>query len=215
MTIERHYSPFDQACMQIDSFLRTVFGKPLVTERQNPAAGIEAPTLTEQERKDAAGLMRVNHTGEVCAQALYQGQSLTARDPAVREKLRRSSEEENDHLAWCEQRLSELDSHASYFNTFFYFGSLSLGVLAGLLGDKWNLGFLAETEHQVVKHLGEHLKKLPENDVKSRLIVQQMQTDESHHKDTAIDAGGVELPEVVCRLMGVIATGMKLLAYRL
>ncbi|MAZ78091.1 MAG: demethoxyubiquinone hydroxylase family protein [Legionellaceae bacterium] len=200
--------------MHIDSFLRTVFGRPLVTERENPASGIKSSSLTEQDKKHAAGLMRVNHTGEVCAQALYQGQSLTARNQAVREKLRRSSEEENDHLAWCEARLHELNSHPSYLNAVFYMGSLSLGVLAGLLGDKWNLGFLAETEHQVVKHLGEHLKKLPENDVKSRLIVQQMQADEAHHKDTAVDAGGAPLPESICRLMAMVADSMKFLAFR-
>jgi 3-demethoxyubiquinol 3-hydroxylase len=215
MMQKRQYTIFDQACMHADGFLRTVFGKPLVTERKNPAEGIKSPSLSEQEQKQAAGLMRVNHTGEVCAQALYQGQSLTARDPAVREKLRRSSEEENDHLAWCESRLKELNSHTSYFNVAFYVGSLSLGVFAGLLGDKWNLGFLAETEHQVVKHLGEHLKKLPENDVKSRLIVQQMQTDEAHHKDTALEAGGAPLPEAICRLMTLTAKSMKFLAYSL
>ena len=150
--------------------------------------------MSEADKRHAAGLMRVNHSGEVCAQALYQGQALTARNPEAVRALIEASEEETEHLAWCEKRLNELGSHKSFLNPLWYAGSFTLGALAGALGDKWNLGFLAETEHQVEGHLNEHLSELPEQDAKSRAIVEQMKADEISHGETALNLGGVDLP---------------------
>jgi ubiquinone biosynthesis monooxygenase Coq7 len=157
--------------------------------------------MTEADRRHAAGLMRINHSGEVCAQALYQGQALTARNPEAAKALIEASEEETEHLAWCERRLEELGSRKSLLNPLWYAGSFSLGVLAGALGDKWNLGFLAETERQVEGHLDGHLQSLPDQDAKSRAIVEQMKADEIKHAETAIAHGGAELPLPVKQAM--------------
>ncbi|MEP1741043.1 MAG: 2-polyprenyl-3-methyl-6-methoxy-1,4-benzoquinone monooxygenase [Kangiellaceae bacterium] len=187
-------SPLDKIIGAADNALRTLLGGYQVTGRADPSANTAEAELTEQERKHAAGLMRINHCGEVCAQALYQGQAMTAKLPQVRQKMEQAAAEENDHLQWCADRLDKLDSHTSLLNPLWYASSLSIGAIAGKLGDKWSLGFVAETEHQVVKHLQEHLQKLPQSDEKSRQVISQMEDDEMHHAKTAIEAGGAELP---------------------
>jgi ubiquinone biosynthesis monooxygenase Coq7 len=159
--------------------------------------------------------MRVNHAGEVSAQALYQGQGLTARDPAVREAMAEAADEEVDHLAWCEERLDELRSHTSYLNPFWYLGSFSIGACAGLCGDRWSLGFVAETERQVVRHLESHLQQLPAADERSRRILAQMQEDEARHATTALEAGGAELPRPIRSLMQLCSRVMTTTAYYL
>lgn len=211
----RKLSRLDDLIVNLDQGLRTVFGRPKVTGRANPAGEEGEAELDERERRLSAGLMRVNHTGEVCAQALYQGQALTARLPQVREKMEQASQEENDHLAWCEGRLNELDSHTSYLNPLWYVGSFAIGAAAGLAGDRWSLGFVAETEHQVVDHLNDHLERLPQQDEKSRAIVEQMREDEGHHATVALEAGGVELPRPVRRLMALTSKLMTRTAYHL
>src|SRR3569833_1495910 len=157
----RHYSPVDQLLINADKALRTLFGAPLTTGRDNPASALPDASLSAAEQRAAAGLMRVNHAGEVAAQALYQGQGLTAKLGAVRDQMERAALEENDHLAWCEQRLTELDSRTSLLNPLWYAGSFAIGAAAGLAGDKWSLGFVAETERQVARHLDRRLARLP------------------------------------------------------
>jgi 3-demethoxyubiquinol 3-hydroxylase len=191
----RELSLIDRLIVNFDQGLRTVFGQPQITERSNPAETIPETDLSENEKQLAARLMRINHTGEVCAQALYQGQALTAKTAAVHQSMQRAAQEENDHLAWCETRLKEFNDHKSFLNPFWYVGSFTMGAIAGVAGDKWSLGFVAETERQVVKHLDEHLKTLPINDKKSRAILEQMKIDEKHHATEAIKAGGAPLPE--------------------
>jgi len=193
----RELSLIDRLIVNFDQGLRTVFGQPQITERSNPAETIPETDLSENEKQLAARLMRINHTGEVCAQALYQGQSLTAKTAAVHQSMQRAAQEENDHLEWCETRLKEFNDHKSFLNPFWYVGSFAMGAMAGIAGDKWSLGFVAETERQVVKHLDDHLKKLPINDKKSRAILEQMKLDEKHHATEAIKAGGAPLPETV------------------
>lgn len=157
--------------------------------------------------------MRVNHAGEIAAQALYQGQSITARNAATRENMQKSADEEMDHLAWCHDRLQELNSHTSVLAPFWYVGSLCIGAVAGIAGDKWSLGFVAETEHQVMKHLDSHLQKIPAKDKKSRQIIQQMHEDEASHADAAIAAGAVDLPKGIKTLMGLMSKVMTRTAY--
>jgi ubiquinone biosynthesis monooxygenase Coq7 len=209
----REYSPFDQLLMHMDKAVRTVFGTPPVTERSNPAQAQPEAELSADQRRLVAGLMRVNHAGEVSAQALYQGQALTAKLGEVRSKMERAAMEENDHLAWCEQRLTELDSHASVLNPLWYAGSFAIGAAAGLAGDKWSLGFVVETEKQVVQHLEEHLERLPPQDHKSRAILEQMQEDEAHHATTALQAGSAELAKPVKQLMRLTSKLMTTTAY--
>ena len=211
----REYSPFDQMLMQVDKAVRTVFGAPPISERANPAEEFPEAALAANEQRQVAGLMRVDHAGEVSAQALYQGQALTAKLAEVRGKMERAALEENDHLAWCNQRLAELGSHTSVLNPVWYAGSFAIGALAGLAGDKWSLGFVAETERQVVKHLEEHLERLPEQDRKSRAILEQMKEDEGHHATAALKAGGGELPEPVRQLMRFTSKLMTTTAYYL
>ncbi len=191
----RNLSFVDRLIVNFDQGLRTVFGQPQITERSNPAETIPETDLSENEKQLAARLMRINHTGEVCAQALYQGQALTAKTAAVHQSMQRAAQEENDHLEWCETRLKEFNDHKSFLNPFWYVGSFAIGAAAGIAGDKWSLGFVAETERQVVKHLDDHLKRLPINDKKSRAILEQMKIDEKHHATEAIKAGGAPLPE--------------------
>lgn len=211
---QRHYSPVDQFMMQIDNGLRTMFGKPLVTERPDPQDSVTAEQkLSVTEKTFSARLMRINHAGEVAAQGLYQGQALTAKLPDVRDKMQRAAEEENDHLAWCERRIKELGSHTSYFNPLWYFGSISIGALAGIAGDKWSLGFVAETERQVVKHLDEHLSTISENDIESRAVLEQMKVDEGRHATVALEAGGAELPVAVKSLMALTSKVMTKTAF--
>lgn len=210
----RDYSALDRLLMHFDTAIRTVAGKPLVTQRPYPAADIAEPGLDAATRQHIAGLMRVNHAGEVAAQALYQGQSLTARNPALREKLAEAAAEENDHLAWTENRIHELGASTSLLNPLWYGGSFAIGALAGALGDKWNLGFLAETERQVVEHLQAHSRQLPAEDARSRAILQQMQVDEAKHATTAIEQGAGELPSPVKKLMRAMSKVMTSSAYR-
>ena len=209
----RQFTPLDNMIVQFDSGLRTLFGPPQVTDRPNPAANLPEAELSENERKLAAGLMRVDHAGEVAAQGLYQGQALTARLPDVRDSMQRAAQEENDHLDWCETRIHELGSRTSYLKPFWFTGSFAIGAIAGAVGDKWSLGFVAETERQVVKHLDSHLQRLPVNDLKSRAILTQMRVDEKHHATTAIRAGGVPLPAPVKGLMRQMAKVMTTTAF--
>ncbi len=210
----RRYTPADRLIDHLDQGLRTVFGNPPTTGRPHPAAGVAEGELSEADRHHSAGLMRVNHCGEVCAQALYQGQALTARDPAIRDAMRDAADEENDHLAWCRERLTELDSRTSLLDPAFHLGSLTLGAAAGAAGDRWSLGFLAETERQVVRHLSGHLERLPEDDHRSRAIVTQMRTDEGEHASMAVQAGARELPAPVKRMMQLTSKVMTTLTYR-
>lgn len=199
----------DRLIIEFDKGLRTLFSQA-ASVRPHPDKGIIDNEMSEQERKHAAGLMRVNHSGEICAQALYQGQALTARDPKIQIKLRSAAHEETEHLAWTAHRVSELGSHLSIFNPLWYTGSLVIGATAGILGDKWNLGFLAETERRVGLHLQSHLSSLPPQDQKSRTIVQQMYDDEIKHSEMAIDLGGAPLPipvQIWMKLSGKMMTG--------
>ncbi len=207
------YTLCDRLVMTLDNGLRTVFGRPPVSERPDPADAHEEADLGEAEKRLAARLMRVNHAGEVSAQALYQGQALTARLPEVRDKMERAALEENDHLVWCERRARQLGGGVSLLNPLWYGGSLAIGALAGALGDKWSLGFIVETEHQVVRHLEEHLARLPEKDLKSRAILEQMKEDEAHHATTALKAGGAPLPAPVKKLMRLTSKVMTKTAY--
>lgn len=204
----------DRWIVEFDRFLRTV-AAPAGTTRPIPGGGVPEANMTEPERELVVGLMRVNHSGEVCAQALYQGQAVTCRQTELREALRQAADEEVEHLAWTERRIRELGGRTSFLNPLWYLGSLSLGVLAGILGDKWNLGFLAETERQVEAHLDGHLRRLPEADLRSRLIVEQMRSDERAHADMAMELGAAELPAVVRSGMKATARVMTGLAYRL
>lgn len=201
MTI-RYYTPVDAALINLDQAIRTLFGRPATTGRARPTAdGAPIADLQPAEQLLAARLMRVNHAGEVCAQALYQGQALTARLDAVRDRMEKASDEENDHLAWCEVRLKELDSRPSVLNPLFYAGALAIGALAGKVGDRWSLGFVAETEYQVVRHLDSHLERLPAQDRSSRAILEQMKEDEARHATNAVVAGGTRLPLPIRLLM--------------
>lgn len=205
-------SRLDQLIIVLDGGLRTVFASPHAA-RAYPANVPEA-TLSDNERAHAAALMRVNHVGEVCAQALYSGQSLTTKNETVRAELQQAAAEETDHLAWCEQRLNELGGRKSLLNPLWYGGAFTMGLVAGALGDKWNLGFLAETERQVEAHLDGHLQQLPEVDERSRAVVEQMKTDEARHAQTAIDHGGAPLPQPVKWVMQVAADVMRQTASR-
>ena len=204
---------FDQLIGEFDTVLRTL-AAPAVSARPHPDAKIENVELSAAEKEHAAGLMRVNHCGEVCAQALYQGQALTARDPAARDALRHAAHEEVEHLAWTQRRIEELGSHRSLLNPLWYAGSLAMGVTAGLIGDRWNLGFLAETERQVGAHLQSHLQELPENDAKSRAVVAQMYSDEMSHAELADSMGAAPLPMPVQQAMKLTSKLMTNLSYR-
>ena len=195
----RDFSYTDQCVGILDDALRTVFA-PALGQRPTPGSCADRNTETTSKRHSAQ-LMRVNHTGEVCAQALYQAQALTARSDTVRRAMEQAALEENDHLRWCEQRLAELDSHKSYLNPVWYGGSFAVGAVFGLIGDRWNLGFLAETERQVVAHLQEHLDQLATDDHRSRAILEQMRSDEQSHATEAIKAGAEELPDPIKRAM--------------
>ncbi len=183
----------DRFIIEFDKGMRTLFAKA-PTARPYPDADIADSAMSDAEKRHAAALMRINHTGEICAQALYQGQALTARDLVVQEKLQHAAWEETEHLAWTSHRVHELGGRLSLLNSFWYTGSLAIGALAGALGDKWNLGFLAETERQVGAHLQHHLNTLPPQDAKSRAVAQQMYVDEVGHSDMAVELGAAELP---------------------
>lgn len=204
----------DKLIIEFDKGLRTLCA-PAQSVRAHPDAGQPEADLTEAEKRHACGLMRVNHCGEVCAQALYQGQSLTARDPAARQALKQAAFEEVEHLAWTAQRVHELGGRVSLLNPLWYGGSLALGVTAGVLGDKWNLGFLEETEHQVAAHLSRHLDALPAADHRSRAIVEQMREDETRHAEMAHQQGAAKLPLPIRGLMKLSSRVMTGLSYRL
>lgn len=203
----------DQLILNFDQGLRTLCHNTAQSTRANPAQVIEEGQLSQKQRQHSAGLMRINHVGEVCAQALYQGQAMTARDVKIKDKMHEAAQEEIDHLAWCEQRLTELNSHTSYLNPLWYVGSLAIGTVAGIAGDRWNLGFVAETERQVVAHLTKHLGALPEHDHKSRAIVEQMRMDEAQHADMARAAGAAELPAPIKQIMSLMSRVMTTVAY--
>ena len=206
-------SPLDQLITGFDRALRTVAGAPRAA-RPSPAEGLPEAGLGEAERAHAAALMRVNHVGEVCAQALYQGQALTARDASTRGGLERAAREEEDHLAWSAQRIRELGGRPSLLNPLWYAGALAMGAAAGALGDKWNLAFLAETEHQVEEHLSGHLDALPAADRRTRAVVEAMRADEARHRDSALAMGAAEFPQPVKRAMRFAAKVMTTVAYR-
>lgn len=214
-----HHKPsnfIDQLFSSLDHGLRSTFAKPN-SKRPSPAESIANDPIQDEPllQQQSAALMRVNHVGEVCAQALYQGQALTSRSPEVRAKMQHAAEEEIDHLNWCYQRIDELDGHTSYLNPFWYLGSFTLGLGAGIAGDKWSLGFLAETEKQVVDHLESHLERLPEEDQVSRAVVTQMAIDEAEHANMAIENGAAELPGPVKNLMKLTARLMTTLSERI
>lgn len=186
----------DKLIIEFDKGLRTVMAEARSLRPFPDRDAAETP-LSDREKRHAGALMRINHTGEVCAQALYHGQALTARDPATAEALQQASQEETEHLAWCEKRLRELGSHKSLLNPLWYAGSFAMGAVAGALGDKWNLGFLAETEQQVGRHIADHLQRLPQQDARSRAVLEQMAIDEARHAETAIRQGGAGLPAPV------------------
>jgi len=199
----------DRLIVEFDKGLRTLFGQPH-SVRAHPDENLPEAPLDEASKKHAVALMRVNHSGEICAQALYQGQALTARDPVVQKTLEQAAQEETEHLAWTARRVHELGGHLSMLNPFWYAGSLAIGALAGLSGDRWNLGFLSETERQVGHHLQSHLDRLPLQDEKSRAIVAQMYEDEIGHAEMATSLGGSELPQpvqLVMKLNSKVMTG--------
>ncbi len=209
----RDYTPLDHLLLGLDQVVRTLFGPPLVTGRPNPAEGLPDTELGEQERRHVARLMRINHTGEVCAQGLYQGQALTARLAETRTNMNRSAQEESDHLDWCERRIEELGDRKSLLNPLWYAGSFALGAAAGLAGDKWSLGFVVETERQVESHLDEHLAELPADDIKTRAILGQMKADEIQHADLAQAYGGAELPAPIKLAMKLTSKVMTKTVY--
>ncbi len=208
----RHYNLADDVIGHFDRALNNIFC-PQASLREYPAANIvEDDDLDAGQKKKAAALMRVNHAGEMAAQALYHGQSLTARDKSLKDKLQAASVEESDHLNWCRTRLEELGEKPSVLDPLWYMGSFAIGITAGVLGDRWNLGFLAETEHQVVKHLDGHLKNLPDNDERSRAVVEQMKVDELGHAHLAESLGAAKLPKLVqsgMQLTSKVMTGLS------
>jgi ubiquinone biosynthesis monooxygenase Coq7 len=205
--------PFDRAIVEFDKILRTL-AAPAQSVRPVPGELLPEADLSEAQRSEIAALMRVNHVGEICAQALYQGQAITSRDAGLRRSLERAAEEETEHLAWTAQRIKELGGRTSLLNPLWYFGALGMGVAAGLAGDKWNLGFLAETERQVEAHLGSHLDRIPVEDVRSRAILDQMKSDEMAHATTAVSLGAAELPAPVRKAMTFASRVMTTVAFR-
>jgi ubiquinone biosynthesis monooxygenase Coq7 len=208
-------SSLDRFITGADKVLRTLNNGGHRAARPSPAQGHQDTPMTEQERKHVAGLMRVNHAGEVCAQALYQGQALTAKLPHVRDEMQDASNEEIDHLMWCEERIKELDSHTSKLNPVWYGLSFVIGAAAGAIGDKWSLGFVAATEERVCTHIKDHLKELPADDRRSRLILQQMLEDEQRHGEKALQAGGEDFPRPVKDAMTLMSQLMTRSSYRL
>lgn len=211
----REYSKLDWLLGEADRALRTVFAPAEAPDRPSPGDPHPRIDLDENQRRHLAGLMRINHAGEICAQALYYGQAAVARDPSLAAHLTQAAREEGDHLAWCEARLHELGSRASIFNPFWYAGAFSIGASAGLIGDRLSLGFVVETERQVESHLGEHLTRLPEGDERTRAVLKQMQSDEIEHGAKARERGGAELPWPLPRLMQMAADTLRAIAYRL
>lgn len=215
MSTLRTLSPLDRLIADLDHALRTTTARLSPAARPNPAADSDSVELDAKQRRHVAGLMRINHAGEVCAQALYLGQARVARDEATREHLLQAAQEEADHLAWCAQRLAELDDRPSLLNPLWYAGSYAIGIAAGLAGDGYNLGFVVETERQVEAHLEDHLRQLPEGDERSRRILQRMAEEEAEHAEQAHAAGARALPGPIPSLMRAVSELMKLGAYRI
>jgi ubiquinone biosynthesis monooxygenase Coq7 len=204
----------DRIFTQLDQALRVSLAPAPAADRPRPGTDAPEIELDEQERRDVAGMMRVNHTGEVCAQALYAGQAATARTAGVRAEMQQAADEEVDHLSWCADRLNELDARPSVLNPFWYAGSFAIGALAGAAGDRWSLGFVEATERQVEAHLESHLERLPEADQRSRAIVEQMKIDEARHAELAEQAGAARLPRPIQGAMAMTADLMKAIVYR-
>ena len=212
---ERQLSPLDRFLSGIDNAIRAATSAPTRASRPNPATDVPDTALSAQEKSHAAGLMRVNHAGEIAAQGLYQGHAAVARDPGIEQQMQAAADEELDHLGWCEERLGELGSGPSSLRPVWYAGAWLMGAVSGVLGDKWSLGFIEETERQVSDHLTSHLDRLPEHDAKSRAIVSQMRDEEERHGTNAREAGAAELPRPVRRLMRLTAKVMTSTAYRI
>ena len=208
-----NHSLIDKFLMQCDQALRTCVPGTNQASRKTPAEALKEEDLSYSDKKHIAGLMRINHTGEVCAQALYAGQAMTAKLEATKESMKHAAEEEVDHLAWCDERLAQLNSKPSVLNPFYYGLSFAMGAAAGLAGDRWSLGFIAETERQVAEHLQNHLQEIPERDKKTRAILQQMIVDEEGHGEAANAAGGKKLPEPMQETMSMMAKVMKKTTY--
>ena len=208
----RYYSVLDEVLLQCHNFLETVFNQSRA-KRSSPAEELTEPALTPSEKWNSIRCMRVNHSGEVCAQALYHGQMILSQSATLQSVLATAAEEETDHLAWCKDRIEELGGHVSYLNFFWYINAFLVGLLAGMAHDQLGLGFIEETEKQVEAHLENHLHKLPSSDIKSRRIVEQMQKDEVSHGQKARLAGARELPYSIKKLMGLHAKVMTILAY--
>ena len=211
----RNLTPLDRLLSGVSNALNTLAAPARKSPRTNPAASMDDDELDERQRMHAAGLMRVNHAGEVAAQGLYQGHAAVARDRSIEEQMQKAADEEFDHLAWCEQRLDELGEKPSRLSPVWFAGAFAIGALSGIFGDKWSLGFIAETERQVCEHLDGHLDKLPDNDARSRKIVATMRDEEAAHGENAIEAGAAELPMAVRTLMQATAKLMTTTAYRL
>jgi len=213
MPAHRHYNFLDKLCLGFDQAVRALQHTAKTSGQAYPGRHIPEAELSADQRKHSAGLMRVNHAGEVCAQALYHGQGVVSRSPEVQAKMQLAAIEEGDHLAWCKQRLDELHSHTSYLNPLWYTGSFCIGMVAGMVGDTWSLGFVAETERQVIKHLSQHLETLPAQDGRSYEVLKRMQVDEAHHRDEAIALGARDLPSWIKMTMSVVSRVMVKTAY--
>lgn len=213
MGSHRHYTFLDRLCLGVDQAVRALTSTVKTTGADYPGKDIAESDLSDEQRKHSAALMRINHAGEICAQALYHGQGVVSRSIAVQEKMHLAAIEEGDHLAWCNQRLNELNSHSSYLNPIWYAGSFCIGMVAGMIGDQWSLGFVAETERQVIAHLQSHLQKLPTQDQRSYTILQKMEADEAKHRDEAVALGAKDLPEMIKKSMAVTSKIMVKTSY--
>jgi len=213
--MDRQQSRADRLIHQFDTVLRTLMPQAASSQRANPADGVAEGVLDDQERRHAAGLMRISHTGEVCAQALYQGQSVTAKLPHVRKQMEQSALEEFDHLAWCDERLEQLHSRTSYLNPFFYVTSFGIGAATGAVSDRISLGVIAAVEEQAGQHLDAHQKSLPAGDMRSRAILRQIASDEAHHSQLALEGGGVRYPAPVKWGMRLVSKVMTKSVYHL
>jgi 3-demethoxyubiquinol 3-hydroxylase len=213
MEKSRDYSLLDKLCIGFDQVLRTLTDNPVTSGEVYPARAVSEGAMDDTQRKHSAGLMRINHAGEVCAQALYHGQAVGSRTAGMQEKMQHAALEEGDHLDWCKRRLDELGSHTSYLNPLWYAGSFCIGMTAGMIGDKWSLGFVAETERQVIKHLSGHMTLLPAQDSRSYKILERMERDEARHRDDAILSGAHELPEYIKKIMALTSKVMVKTAY--
>jgi len=210
---QRHLTPLDRLLASANNALRTIAAPAGRGARSNPGNDVPEADLDDNQRAHSAGLMRVNHAGEVAAQALYQGHAAVARDKRIESQMQAAANEEFDHLAWCEQRVNELGEDVSRLSPLWYAGAFAIGAASGLLGDRWSLGFIAETERQVCAHLDSHLDNLPEEDARSRAIVTRMRDEEAEHGDNAVHAGAADLPEPIKGLMRLTAKVMTRTAY--